>query len=147
MRIIPPFAVLAAFGAVACANGATEPSPLGDPLTITAEPATDTSQVIYIGNQHNLIYLSGRIATPDPCYDLSAYRTLQGSELRVTIVATRGTQPCAAVISRFDYQVLTDRPDCPHLTVWYHYEGTGWPDRKLVDQQWPCASAATAGAR
>jgi hypothetical protein len=149
MRIIGHIIMLGALGALACSDNPTEPSPYGEPLRITAtptDPGTDTASQIYIGWQNTLFYFTGRITTPSPCYGLSAYRTIQGNDLRVTIVATRSAKDCPSMISSLDYQVLTDRPDCAHLTVTYHYEGADWPDRKLVDLSWPCASATTARA-
>ena len=146
MRIIAVFLVLAS---LACSREVTGPRPFGDalPIDVTSSPASDTSQWAGFSFQDNLIYLSGRMATPDPCYELSAYRSIQGNELRVTIVATRRAKSCPSSIARFDYQSVTDIPACPHLTVWYHFEGRGWPDRKVMDQAWLCASTTASRDR
>ena len=136
--------------ALACSDVPTAPHRFGDALTITATPVAvgnDTTEDIGLSAHDNLLYISGRIATPDPCFDLSAFRSIQGNELRVTIVATRQAKSCASVIDHFDFSFVTDRPPCPHLTVWYHVEGADWPDRKLVDELWLCAFAAAPGDR
>jgi hypothetical protein len=141
MRII---VTLAALAALACSDHVTDPRPFGDALPISATllQTGDTTQSIYVSSRDNLIYFTGVITTPDPCYDLAAYRTISGRELRVTIVATRRARQangCATTISRFRYETFTDNPDCPHLTVWYHFEGVALPDLKRVDQTWPCS--------
>jgi hypothetical protein len=141
MRIKLALVTFAAFAALACSDSVTEPHRFGDALPIEVSPLQDgnTPQTTRFGSDGGLIYFRGTITTPDPCYDLAAYRTIDGRELRVTIVATRRARQansCATTTGSFSYETLTDMPGCPHLTLWYHFEGADWPDQKRVDQNW-----------
>ena len=101
----------------------------------------ERSNVLFGGPGPMLFTIYGRIVTPNPCYDLSAYRTLSGRELKITIVATPHPKGCASSIDHFDYQVLTDAPVCPHLTVWHHYDGSSLADVKVGELDILCGPA------
>ena len=131
MRSVPFFLLIALAG---CSDNPAAPSPYGAALSISVTPVDmpySDSPNIRIGVSDGLMTVYGRIVTPDPCYELSAYRTLAGNELKVTIVATPHRKGCASSVDHFDFQVLSDTPACPHATVWYHYEGVDWPDVKV----------------
>ncbi|NUQ21893.1 MAG: hypothetical protein HOQ09_13165 [Gemmatimonadaceae bacterium] len=138
MRALPLILVAAA---LACSDNPAAPSPFGASVPISVTPVdapADTARHIYVGFDKGLMTIHGRIATPDPCYELSAYRALAGNELKVTVVATPHRQGCASSLDHFDYQVLTDTPTCPHLTLWYHYVGVNWPDVKVGEINFLC---------
>ncbi|HEX8850421.1 MAG TPA: hypothetical protein VF761_12890 [Gemmatimonadaceae bacterium] len=144
-----PIALLLLLAALGCSDGPTAPDHYGDRLSLNVVPADprpgESAHNIWLSFEPGLIGISGRIATPTPCYTLAAYRKLAGSELQVTIVATRaGNQSCPAAITQYDYSFVTDSPSCPHLTIWYHYEGAAWPDEKVSDQTWLCTAAASS---
>ncbi|NUR19449.1 MAG: hypothetical protein HOQ12_07950 [Gemmatimonadaceae bacterium] len=128
-----------------CSDNPAAPNPYGAalPISVTAveAPASDLPNVLFGGPGPMLFTIYGRIVTPNPCYDLSAYRTLSGRELKITIVATPHPKGCASSIDHFDYQVLTDAPVCPHLTVWHHYDGSSLADVKVGELDILCGPA------
>lgn len=147
MRHAALLLLLAAFG---CSDGPTAPSAYGEPLSINvvrADPQPGESEHnVWLTFDGALIGISGRITTPTPCYSLAAYRKLAGAELEVTILATRRSQQqaCPASITSYDYSFVTDTPSCPHLTIWYRYEGAAWRDEKVTDQTWLCTAQVSS---
>lgn len=133
MRTLALLALVAMLG---CSDSPTQPRPFGDPLWISATPvypATDDAQrVDALRYDNKLVEIFGRIVTPDPCYDLSAYRSIAGQDLRVTIVARARPRGCDSAVNHFKYDVLTDAPECPQVTVVYHFENGG-PDLVVYD--------------
>ena len=127
MRILALLALIAMLG---CSDSPTQPSPFGDPLSISVTPvypATDDAQrVDALRYDNKLLEIFGRIVTPHPCYDLSAFRSIAGQAVRVTIVARARSRGCDSSVNHFKYDVLTDGPgDCPHITVVYHFDDGG----------------------
>ena len=129
-------ALLALTAALGCSDSPAQPRRFGEQLYISVTPvypATDEAQrVDAFRSDNGLIEIFGRIVTPDPCYDFSAYRTIAGADLRVTIVARPHPQGCASVVNHFKYDVITDGPRCPHMTVVYHFENGG-PDLAIYE--------------
>lgn len=147
-------ALLLLIALAGCSDNPAAPSPYGARLSISVTPVEapsyDSPNILF-GGDPGLMTIYGRIVTPDPCYELSAFRTLAGNELKVTIVATPRRKGCASSVDHFDFQVLSDRPPCPHATVWYHFEGSELPDVKVGELNILCGpsalSAHAAGRR
>ena len=134
MRSVALLLLLAASG---CSDSPTAPVRFGDPVPITAtpvdSPTSDVQGVYAVTLDRNLLEIYGRIITPDPCYDLSAYRTISGKEVRVTVVATRRPRGCDSSVDHFRYDVVSDAPACPHLSVWHHTDGAAETDVEVFD--------------
>lgn len=145
MRTLTALVLVAIVG---CADAPAAPRGPGAALEIHAyevsPAATDTTHHIWLDFQNTLLTINGRIETPTPCYTFEAYRTITGSDLTVTIVARASKGTCATVIDHYDWDLVTDTPPCPHLTIVYHYVGANWPDNKVTDMNVLCPAAARA---
>ena len=144
-----PIALLLLAVALGCSDDPTAPGPYGEAIAVSATPIEspkDDVQRIYAAIfDRNLLEIFGRIVTPDPCFSFSAYRTIRGREVHVTVVATRFAPTCPSSVDHFDYDVLSDYPSCPHLIVSYHFEGGDTPDIVVHDEDTgPCFVAAAA---
>lgn len=145
MRALTLLLLVGAFG---CSDSATAPVPYGEPIVVSATPnasPTSNAQKVYAAVfDRNLLQIYGQIVTPDPCFDFAAYRTIRGTEVRVTLVARRFARSCPSSVDHFDYDVLSDYPSCPHVIVSYHFEGADAPDVVVYNQDTgPCYFATT----
>lgn len=129
--------------AVAACDGSSNIVQPDRPLPISVrllgpEPgAADTIRSVTPNGQ--TVIVVGRIGTPNPCYELSAYRVDAPDVAKITVVATPKPAACVLTTGLFEYTLVSPASGCPHVVIDYHYADARIPDKRVYDQSWFCA--------
>lgn len=97
-----------------------------------AEAAEDSAPVIGIASADG-VALGGRIATPNPCYEVAAELTVEGQTLTLVVTATSKGGFCPQMVAAFDYgaRITGLASGAYDLVTVYSYPETGWDEKRF----------------
>ena len=97
--------VLALAGVVLACSASTAPdgSPLAVSFDVRQAGSTPAPAAPTVTAGSGGVVVAGRINTGDPCQDVTAGATREGTVVTLTVTATRVGEGCIAVLAAFDY--------------------------------------------
>ena len=92
-----------------------------------ADTAQDVAPTILAASS-NAVEIRGAIATPNPCYEVSAGLAAEDGKLTLTLTATSTGGFCPQVLAAFEYRArITELdPGTYELVTVHTYPETGW---------------------
>ncbi len=96
------------------------------------ETAEDASPTVESASPE-AVELTGAIATPNPCYEVDAELTAEGSRLTLTLTARATGGFCAQVVAAFEYRARITGldPGAYELKTVHAYPETGWEQKEF----------------
>ena len=95
-----------------------------------AETARDVAPAIRSASQE-AVEVTGAMATPNPCYEISARLAPEGGKLTLTLTAIATGGFCAQVVAAFEYRARITGLDAGtyELVTLHTYPETGWEQK------------------
>lgn len=98
----------------------------------TTEAARDSAPTILRASQ-DVVEVTGAMATPNPCYEISADLAPAGGTLTLTLTATAKGGFCPQVVAAFEYRARITGLDAERyeLVTVHAYPETGWERKEF----------------